>query len=270
MSFFDEYADNEGGAELKTGEFMDRISFSGKDGEYSWKEGEETKSAATLEKVIVFWHLGGQTLFGGNGSLPSDGAAPWCRNENKHLDTAVLRSNLQPSSLALLGRMGYTGDCATCPLARFQGNEKPLCAQSATIYVVDPSVATEDINEKSIHCLTFKGAAVVKALKAAIANLTAHAKSKGAQYSMFTAKFGKKKVKHASGGYCEPTIEVSANSTQAAEWVATLGVFAREALEESRKRPSNARAPMLMLASPAMHALPPGNDDAEVVDGIEF
>lgn len=253
MSFFDEYAGGDGGAELAASESTRSITFSGKDGSYGWTDENGLKQEeSSLKKVIAFWNLGGRVLWPGSGPIPSDGSAPLCRTENDRLDIAAMRPSIGPATLDTMAAKGFTGSCATCGLAQFNGDEKPLCKMSATLYVVDPGV---ELNDKAIHRIVFNGPGVVKILKEKINNLLKHAQQQGQPYAAFVVTLGKEKVKGRGKGdsYCVPTLAVG-NEAMPAEWLSVLGVEARIAIDETRRRPSWARDPKSVLASGVVQA----------------
>lgn len=272
MSFFDEYAEGDGGDELHKSEAGRQINFSGKDGEYSEKcaESGAVTASATVDKVIAAWHLDGRVLWPGSGSIPKDGDAPLCRNEKATLDIACLNQKAGPATLATMAALGYTGNCQDCRLAQFNGQEKPLCRQTATLYVADPGV---EITPDTIHRLVFSGPSVVKVLREKIGALHQHAKAAGKSYAQLVVRLGSEKVistKKKSDSYRVPTFSVDQTQEMDAGWVAALGVEARIVINEARRRPSWARDPRSIISAPAVQAALMAGREAVGIDEIPF
>lgn len=254
MSFFDEYQEGEGGKELASrGAGMFTIGFSGRDGLYSWKDGDARKEAMSIEKVIAFWNLNSRGLWPSSGVIPKDGDAPLCRSENDKLDIAALRPQIGPATRATMKMLGHTGECSSCPLAKFNGDQKPLCKKQASVYVVEPGVP---INENALHRITFNGPSVVDAIKKKIENLLRVSKERGVRYAALTVVFGREKLKGRSSGetYFGPTLSISPADPQEAGWLAALGVEASLVFEETRRRPSWAGNHRQMFDDPAVLA----------------
>lgn len=254
MSFFEEFTEG-GGEECVAGDasHVKTVSFSGKDGEYSWRNGDDTEYASSVECHVAFWNLDGRVLWPGSGPIPSDGSQPLCRSDKATLPIASMRQQIGPATIATMMAKGYTGDCRTCALGRFNGDEKPLCKLAATVYVVDPG-------SSEIYKISFTGPSVIKALKEKLSALITGAKERGKPYAVFPVKFGKEKVKSkgkSGESYCVPSIAVNWESpSQDDEWLSVLGVEARAALEATRKRPEWGRDPVLVLATaPAIAAI---------------
>lgn len=269
MSFFDEFIEGDGTADLAGNESISSIAFSGKDGEYTWKdETGASQAAQSLEVLVAFWTTNARTLWPATGPIPADGDSPLCRTERADRDIAALRTVIGPATMATMVAKGWTGDCSTCQLGKFQGNDKPLCKSGAALYVAFP-----DDNPPTLRRVSFNGPSVAKELKEKLSNLLAHAKSVGAKHASLVVKLGSEKKKNKGGeSYRVPTMAVVQGKTVDDGFVAALGVEAGLLYDELSKRPSWAKDPKTVLAAPATQAaLAAGREmDGVSVEEIPF
>lgn len=272
MSFFEEFVEDSGGEELKVPTAAGRtINFSGKDGEYTEKDKETgaVNALHTIEKVVVFWMLDGKVLWPGSGAIPRDGDAPLCRSEKSELDIAALNPKINVVSLAVMKSLGYTGNCQTCGLSKWANNEKPLCRNTATLYVIDPDA---EPSQDAIHRIVFSGPSVVGMLKERINGLRKVASDAGKPYAAFVVRLGSEKVEGRSKSdvYRVPTFAIDNAREVSAEWLASLGVEARIMAEDVRTRPSWALNPARALAAPALQAALVAGKEMEGIDEVPF
>lgn len=246
------------------------ISFSGKDGEYSWKDEDgNAQSAQDLEVVFGFEMLNGRTLWSGSGSIPEDGSQPLCRSESAMANCAGLRPAMAPLTLAAMVNFGWTGDCSTCALDKFNGDQKPLCKRSASLFVAFP----ED-NPPRLRRISFTNWSSTKALDEKVTNLKKHCRTNDCNVRTLVLKLGSEKVsgKKKGDSYRIPTLSIVQGKTVDDGFAAALLIEAKLLIEDLRKRPSWAKDPKSILQAPATQAalVAQKEDDGFSVEEIPF
>ena len=255
----------EGTGAQDAGAGLESISFSGKDGEYSWKDEDgNTQSATELEVVFGFEMLNGRTLWSGSGPIPEDGGQPLCRSESALANCAGMRPSMQPVTLAVMVQGGWTGDCSTCKLDKFNNDQKPLCKRSAALYVAFPEDA-----EPRLRRISFTNWSSTKALDDKIANLKKHCKTNDCNVRSLVLRLASEKVsgKKKGDSYRIPTLSIVQGKTVDDGFAAALLIEAKILVEDLRKRPSWAKDPKSILQAPATQAaLVAQKED----DGVSF
>lgn len=228
------------------------ISFSGKDGEYSWKDEEgNSQSAMELEVVFGFEMLNGRTLWSGSGPIPEDGSQPLCRSESAGTPCAGLRPQVNPVTLSVMIAGGWTGDCSDCKLDKFNGDQKPLCKRSASLFVAFPSDSPPQLRR-----IAFTNWSSTKALDEKIKNLKNHCRTNDVNVRTLVLKLGSEKVagKKKGDSYRIPTLSIVKEKTVDEGFAAALKVEAQLLVADLRKRPSWAKDPKLVLRAPETQA----------------
>lgn len=255
MSFFDEYLD-EGERELSQRNNVDSITFSGDTGDYTAGK-EDPQRFKSLEKCLLFWNLDGHVLWGGNGPIPEDGDSPICRSEKAVLG-GRLRDNIAPATRATVQALGWTGTCEDCPLGKFQGDAKPLCRQTAALYVAEPNGPLDD---HLVQKIVFGSPTSVKVLKEKLASFVSHCRNAGIAHAAFVVRLSQEAKKGPKNKtYYVPNLAIKDGEVMSEEWLAGVGVLAREAYENTRKIIPSRPA---LQAKPSVAALP---ESVEVSD----
>lgn len=244
----DDLGEGSGSAEGGVGS----ISFSGKDGEYSWKDEDgNAQTARELEVVFGFEMLNGRTLWPGSGPIPADGNQPLCRSESARADCAGLRPSVEPVTLRVMLDGGWTGDCSSCKLDKFRDDLKPLCKRSASLFVAFPSDSAPILRRVS-----FPNWSSTKAIDEKVGNLKGHCKANDLNIRTLILKLGseRKDGKKKGESYRIPTLSIVKERTMDIGFARALLIEAQLLVADLRKRPSWAKDPKQVLGAPETRA----------------